>query len=167
MDFDQRLIHLTKVLVGVSESENKLKAFDMGFYLKGIPALDCGFAGCAIGWAASDSVFNELGLHMVPDDEIENWEINLIDLESGDMIVENAPGRASRVFFNINEVEYTFLFEPNYYSLSSQGIFFHITKERLPDKLFFNVPKWGITPQMVIQRIMYLLEVGRGNIVRI
>ena len=64
---DEKLNHLTTILASIQD----YKSFEMSVWFKHANPeyVECGFAGCALGWAASDPIFRKMGLYIEPPPE--------------------------------------------------------------------------------------------------
>ncbi len=71
-----RLIRLADKLEGVGPYVKvgpvPVRKFDLTFYVNGNDPNECGFAGCACGWAASDPWFQKRGLGILLDEFGDN-----------------------------------------------------------------------------------------------
>ena len=148
----ERLNHLITILEAVNEQESEYvnQVFDMSFYLGKDSKSPCGFAGCAIGHAAMDPVFNEQGFRATGEfaREVEYIHANYVG-------ETDSTANASRHFFGLNDGQYYFLFEPNYYKQEINDCSWKFVPN-IPEKLFVDVEE-EISPLAVIRRIRFLL----------
>ena len=153
---NERLRHLTTVLQRVVDTPELRERFDMDFYITArgeIIANDfkCGFAGCAIGWAASDKTFQDEGF--ILDDK---WDIVMIDPKTSKTL-EQDTSEAAEKFFQIHEDLYYFLFEPGTYNKYDYPFRYGMNKDAIPDELFLEDGEEDIEPQLVIDRINFAI----------
>lgn len=146
-----RLERLAKVMDGVAADTLKREAFDMTFYYKEVTSYECGFAGCALGWGASDPELMKQGLL------IRNATVTYVD---DDGIYTDGEDDAAEEFFEINDVGYLFLFEPSWYDINDTRRIAHKFALLLPEDLFTDASYTKIPPELVAKRIRFYIEFG-------
>lgn len=110
---------------------------------------ECGFAGCALGWACIDPIFNNMGLYfnqITP--ALKNNEYVFYGYD------------AAKEFFELNYKETEFIFDPDQYFRYDRN------ESRYPSSLFntdmfFECDIYDdvwISPEMVIKHIKFVLE---------
>ena len=146
----ERLLHLIEVLKTAQERDDWEETFDMAYYWREVSHFDCGFAGCALGWAAMDPQFIKEGWKVIDKQPV---------LQYGDGSYEVSQEDGSMEFFDISQTGYLFLFEPTWYRSYNLNEFHFRSDENkfVPENLFFNQK---ITPSDVIKRIEFYLEHG-------
>ena len=159
MTRQEKLNHLIGILEGVRDHYPK------DFYMTDwvdesridIAALvaedkNCGFAGCAMGWACFNEKFKKMGLGFNFNSVMYEYE------EDGDIKVVSG-FIAAQEFFELTEGEAEFLFLPCAYFRNDVSSEIEERGDDENEELFFqdNSPRLAeITPDMVIAHIRYI-----------
>jgi hypothetical protein len=184
---EERLNHLITVLDRVKNGQSKHfnmsrwaimldSEFEFNEYdLYDFEPFECGFAGCALGWASIDPEFNKEGLHL--DSDLDPTYI----LENTDDEPNYGYG-AGMSFFHLIDLDNDFLFSPRTYYFSEFMSQYNLTLDEIKDmgisitsgEFFVDGNRHYIydstenitdviTPQMVINRIRFLLTNSFGE----
>ena len=170
--YRDRLIELKRVLENIPEDGK----FDMGAWCEATEEdwdeeelrWSCGYAGCALGWAANHRPFNALGLGLVED--CGGLEVGYHFIEEGTPIIIKTEGYvAGMKFFDIPYVYSTFLFDPDLYDDDYE---FYGDDDSVLSKMseeereqFIAEKGKNTEPADVIKRIDYILSKPDGYIV--
>jgi hypothetical protein len=96
-------------LIGILRKVGCGEEFNMGKWWNEREDLECGFAGCALGWAVSDPVFNKMGLHIR-----QSYISHAIGYDNGKGSY-SVDYEAGAELFELSEEESDFLFCPDSY----------------------------------------------------
>lgn len=129
VDFD---ITMWKATVDDPEADNIPKLQDEH---------NCRAVACALGWAAQDSYFNNLGLKLDPDSDLPMITVPIFDLNGPVKRQEIYGYTAAAEFFGINISTAEILFSPDRYDTDQDT-----------------------TPDQVIARVEFLIEHGQAKL---
>lgn len=136
------------------------KRFNMGKWVEATEESECGFAGCALGWATTSLVFQNMGLGVFTESlyncDYDYTRIMFID-EYGH---EWRDLDAGRQLFELNGEEAHFLFMPSSYTLyNGYGTrMYNWLEDQLDDSFFYKSRHTNISTKKVIKRIEWVRD---------
>jgi hypothetical protein len=153
---NERLNHLIDVLKNIDE----VKSFDMKAWYTPTLENECGFAACALGWAAMDPTFIEMGLELSSSSYLEGGKISrkhtpTFTNENG--MKWHDPYTSAARLFKISEMESVFIFYPDSYYLRQGKQPFGVDRE----DLFYD--DTCSRPFISINKVLAHIEFVRDN----